>query len=55
MLIPVYIECDDIFLFSRIPLSAHRCRGVVVTQVVGIDVTTRVIAVLWTHDVLLII
>ena len=49
VLVPVHVQRDVI------PLAAHRCRRIVVAQVVSIDVATGVTAVLWAQDVLLII
>ena len=49
VLVPVHVQRDII------PLAAHRCRRIVVAQVVGIDVATGVTAVLRAQDVLLII
>ena len=49
VLVPVHVQRDVV------PFTAHRCRRIVVAQVVGIDVATGVTAVLRAQDVLLII
>ena len=49
VLVPVHVQRDII------PFATHRCRRIVVAQVVGIDVATGVTAVLRAQDILLIV
>ena len=53
MFVPVNIQREVVLprCAAKVPLATHRCRGIVIAQVVGIDIATGVRAVPWTMDV----